>query len=143
MAKRGRRGTGKALVTKSKLFKVDGMDEVLAEISNTMNRVTAQRLKQVYVEAAKVIWSQVKRNIASLPVSDKAKEMLDSMMMINQGKPTKQNVLSGMSQAWGIRQLSGKKSRFEYRDWERRKEPREGSEIDPETACIQKVGVLG
>ncbi len=23
---------------------------------------------------------------------------------------------------------------------ERRKEPREGSEIDPETACIQKVG---
>ena len=27
-----------------------------------------------------------------------------------------------------------------YRDWERRKEPREGSEIDPETACIQKAG---
>ena len=27
-----------------------------------------------------------------------------------------------------------------YRDWERRKEPREGSEIDPETACLQKVG---
>ena len=25
---------------------------------------------------------------------------------------------------------------------ERRKEPREGSEIDPETACIQKVGAL-
>jgi hypothetical protein len=23
---------------------------------------------------------------------------------------------------------------------ERRKEPREGSEIDPETACLQKVG---
>ena len=25
---------------------------------------------------------------------------------------------------------------------ERRKEPREGSEIDPETACIQTVGAL-
>jgi hypothetical protein len=25
---------------------------------------------------------------------------------------------------------------------ERRKEPREGSEIDPETACIQAVGAL-
>lgn len=112
MAKRGRKGSGKALVTKSKLFRVEGMEETLAEITKTMNRVTAERLKKVFVEAAKPIWSEVKRNIAGLDVSPVMKEMLDSMMMINQGKPKRANVLEGMSQNWGRKQRPGLFSRF-------------------------------
>jgi hypothetical protein len=104
MAKRGRRGTGKALVTKSKLFQVEGMDDVIKEISRTMDRVTAERLKAIYVEAAIPIWSQVKRNIAKL-YSGPVQNMLDSMVMITKGKPKKQHVLSGMSQAYGIKQM--------------------------------------
>ena len=42
----------------------------------------------------------------------------------------------GVSEAWGQRAAEQRTSTVR----ERRKEPREGSEIDPETACIQKVG---
>jgi len=105
MAKRGRRGTGKALVSKAKLFRIEGMEETIDEIVRTMNRVTAIRLKHVFAEAAKPIWSQAKTNIAALPVtkhlSPELKEMLGAMMMINKGKPNDPKVLSGMSQDYG------------------------------------------
>ena len=103
MAKRGRRGTGKALVTKRELFRVEGMDKILAEITKAMDRVTAERLKEVFVKAAIPIWSSVKENIASLDASTKIKQMLDAMMMINQGKPKRANVLTGMSQEYARR----------------------------------------
>ena len=103
------KGRVKRGVTKGQLMKVEGMDEVLAEIEKRMDRVTGEAIKDALIEAGKPLWSQAKKNIAALPVSDRMKQILDAEVSIMRGKPKQPKIVVGMSQQAGIRKLGRKR----------------------------------
>ena len=92
-------------VTQKGLIKVEGMQEVLDNIAERLDRTVGKQVKAVYVEAAKAVWSKTKQNIAGLPASERLKQVLNAEVMINTGEDRQQNVLVGMSQQAGIRKL--------------------------------------
>lgn len=92
-------------VTQRQLLQIYGIDDVLDKIAKVLDKTTGNAVKDVYIDAAKPLWAQVKRNIAALPVSPRVKEILDAEMMINRGQDRKQHVLAGMSQQAGIKKL--------------------------------------
>lgn len=103
--KRGRRADVNRLVGAADLIQIEGLGDVIANIAALVDRFTVKRLKQVYIEASKPVWSQAKRNIDGLPVSPELKEVLHAMTMINTAAPDADYVLMGMSQQAGIKKL--------------------------------------
>lgn len=102
-----RRGTRQAVSQKA-LLELEGMDAVLKNIEKTIDRMKGERIKnEAYVEAAKHIWSQAKRNVQALPISDRLKTILDAEIMINRGLRANQYVLAGVSQKAGMQKLGG------------------------------------
>jgi hypothetical protein len=88
---------------------IAGMNEVLSNIEKIIAATDAGELMtDLFVEASKHIWTQTKRNIASLPVSADLKEVLDAETIINRAKRGNPYVLVGMSQQAGIKKLGGR-----------------------------------
>jgi hypothetical protein len=99
------KGRVKRGVTKGQLMKVEGMDGVLAEIEKRLDRVTGEAIKDALIEAGKPLWSQAKKDIAALKVSDRMKEILDAEVAMMRGKKKQPKIMVGMSQAAGKRKL--------------------------------------
>ena len=111
------RKTVKQSVTKRQLMKVEGMEDVIANIEARIDRSMAEEIKETYVDAAKIIWSAVRKNIAALRISTgvddpssinrASREMLDAQVSIMRGKPKQPRVVVGMSQKAGLKKLGG------------------------------------
>ena len=93
-------------VGKARLLRIEGLDQVLENVLDFTDRAKAENLKEAFLEGAKPLWSQVKKNIQILPRSARAKEVLDACTIINKQERRKPFVLVGMSQQAGIKKLA-------------------------------------
>ncbi len=92
-------------ITQRGLLRIEGMQALLDAVVERMDRATAQSIKDIYVAAATKLTQRVRQNIAALPYSERLKEALRSGVVINRGQDKKPNVLVGVSQKAGVKQL--------------------------------------
>lgn len=108
----------RTVVGKKQLLKVEGMAEIKANIERRINRTMAEGIKDICIDAAKIIWSRAKQNIAALPLGRPAKAMLDAQVSIMRGKPEQPRVLVGVSQRAGLRKIGGARGSWSPYWWE-------------------------
>ena len=111
MAKRGRRLSTVTVGRASKLFKIEGTEEILEKITSLRNIARLREIKEVFALASIPVWSQAKRNVATLPAGQRLKEILDAGVIINKGEERKSNALVGVSQEASMKKLN-RKQRF-------------------------------
>ena len=86
-------------VTRSQLFKVDGLEDVLDAVGR-VQKGTAKELKKVFMLAAVVVAQDAQRNVDKIPSSSlnaSGKRKLQQMIISAYGEPRKDNVIVGVS----------------------------------------------
>jgi hypothetical protein len=105
-------------VTRGKLLKIEGVDEVLANITKTMSRVKGKEIKAGYVRIAREeLASRVHANIDGLPVSQDVKEVLHAAAVTNAGPEEIPNAVVMISQQAAIKRLGRSGGRIPNPYW--------------------------
>ncbi len=96
---RGRR----SLVTTKGLSKIEGMDELQANISRMMDKVTGHKLKKLFYRGAATVRDMARRNVDGIKADREMKEWLKTKVIASYGPERFPNafvVLQGSAPRW-------------------------------------------
>lgn len=84
------------------MLAVAGAEEVLKNISDTLNRISGEAFKDMCAWAGAPIADQARANVQSMPVSEKIKTALGACIVVNKGTATKANAIVRVTQPAGV-----------------------------------------